>query len=128
MRRPEIGPDKQRPWWLEALTPGFVLAAEFAKAHGLRVGEIMSPHVVSASQETTLGEIAALLEKHRIKRVPVIEDGKLVGIVSRSNLISSLGLGTADRSCRGNRSKDPIGSPVVLGRSELDRLWFAQLI
>jgi CBS domain-containing protein len=90
VRRPEIGPDKQRPWWLEALTPGFVLAAEFAKAHGLRVDEIMSPHVVSASQGTTLGEIAALLEKHRIKRVPVIEDGKLVGIVSRSNLIQAL--------------------------------------
>jgi CBS-domain-containing membrane protein len=50
----------------------------------------MSPHVVSASEETPLAEIATLLEKHRIKRVPIIEDGKLVGIVSRSNLIQAL--------------------------------------
>src|SRR5262249_5978470 len=90
VRRTGIGTEKQRPWWLEALTPGSMLAAEFAKAHGLRVSEIMSPHVVSASEETSLEEIATLLEKHRIKRVPIIEDGKLVGIVSRSNLIQAL--------------------------------------
>jgi CBS-domain-containing membrane protein len=80
VRRAEIGTDKQRPWWLEALTPGSMLAEEFAKAQGLRVSEVMSPHVVSASEETPLAEIATLLEKHRIKRVPIIEDGKLVGI------------------------------------------------
>jgi CBS domain-containing protein len=90
VRRTEIGTEKQRPWWLEALTPGSLLATEFAKAHGLEVGEIMSPHVVSASEDTSLGEIATLLEKHRIKRVPIIQDGKLVGIVSRSNLIQAL--------------------------------------
>src|SRR5262245_16689586 len=90
VHRAEIGTEKHRPWWLEALTPGSMLAAEFAKAHGLRVSEVMSPHVVSASEETPLAEIAALLEKHRIKRVPIIEDGKLVGIVSRSNLVQAL--------------------------------------
>jgi CBS domain-containing protein len=90
VRREEIGTEKHRPWWLEALTPGSVLAEEFAKAHGLRVSEVMSPHVVSASEETPLAEIAALLEKHRIKRVPIIEDGKLLGIVSRSNLVQAL--------------------------------------
>jgi CBS domain-containing protein len=90
IHRAEIGTEKHRPWWLEALTPGSMLAEEFAKAHGLRVSEVMSPHVVSASEETPLAEIAALLEKHRIKRVPIIEDGKLVGIVSRSNLVQAL--------------------------------------
>ena len=59
VRREEIGTEKHRPWWLEALTPGSMLAAEFAKAHGLRVSEVMSPHVVSASEETPLAEIAA---------------------------------------------------------------------
>ena len=90
VRRTEIGTEKQRPWWLEALTPGSILAEEFSKSHGRTVGEIMSPHVVSASEDASLGEIAALLERHRIKRVPIIEDGKLVGIVSRSNLIQAL--------------------------------------
>src|SRR5258708_3028997 len=50
----------------------------------------MSPHVVSASEESSLGEIATLLEKHRIKGVPVIQDAKRIGIGSRSNLIQAL--------------------------------------
>jgi CBS domain-containing protein len=97
VHRTETGTDKQRPWWLEALTPGSILAEEFAKSHGRSVGEIMSPHVVSASQDASLGEIAALLERHRIKRVPIIKDGKLVGIVSRSNLIQALALASPPR-------------------------------
>jgi CBS-domain-containing membrane protein len=50
----------------------------------------MSHQVVSASEGSSLGEIATLLERHRIKRVPILRDGKLVGIVSRSNLIQAL--------------------------------------
>jgi CBS domain-containing protein len=90
MRREEIDTEKHRPWWLEAVTPGITLAKEFAKEHGRKVDEIMSDTVVSASEDTSLGEIATLLEKHRIKRVPILRDGKLVGIVSRSNLIQAL--------------------------------------
>jgi CBS-domain-containing membrane protein len=90
MRRPEIGTEKHRPWWMEAITPAAILAHEFAKAHGQRVHEVMSRHVVSASEDTPLGEIAALFERHRIKRVPILRDGKLVGTVSRSNLIQAL--------------------------------------
>jgi CBS domain-containing protein len=90
VRRPEIGTEKYRPWWVEAITPAATLAHEFAKAHGHRVHEIMSRNVVSAREDTTLGEIATLLERHRIKRLPILDDGKLVGIVSRSNLIQAL--------------------------------------
>jgi CBS domain-containing protein len=90
LRREEIGTEKQRPWWIEAVTPAATLAHEFAKSHGQRVEEVMSTEVVSASEDTPLDEIATLLEKHRIKRVPIIKEGKLVGIVSRSNLIQAL--------------------------------------
>ncbi len=90
LHREEIGTEKHRPWWLEAVTPASTLAEEFAKSHGRRVAEIMSTDVVSASEDTTLGEIATLLERHRIKRVPILRSGKLVGIVSRSNLIQAL--------------------------------------
>ena len=90
LHREEIGTEKQRPWWLEAVTPASTLAGEFAKSHGRRVSEIMSTDVISASEATPLGEIAALLERHRIKRVPILRSGKLVGIVSRSNLIQAL--------------------------------------
>jgi len=90
MRRVEIGTEKQRPWWLEAMTPATTLANEFAKSHGKRVAELMSPQVVSASEDTPLIEIATLLERHQIKRVPITKDGKLVGVVSRSNIIQAL--------------------------------------
>jgi CBS domain-containing protein len=90
MRRPEIGTEKHRQWWMEAITPAATLAHEFAKAHGQRVHEVMSKHIVSANEDTPLGEIATLLERNRIKRIPVLRDGKLVGIVSRSNLIQAL--------------------------------------
>jgi CBS-domain-containing membrane protein len=90
LRREEIGTEKHRPWWIEAVTPAATLAHEFAKSHGQRVEEVMSTEVVSASEDTPLDEIATLLEKHRIKRVPIVKEGKLVGIVSRSNLIQAL--------------------------------------
>jgi CBS-domain-containing membrane protein len=90
LRREEIGTEKHRPWWIEAVTPGATLAHEFAKSHGQRVEEVMSTQVISASEDTPLDEIATLLEKHRIKRVPIIREGKLVGVVSRSNLIQAL--------------------------------------
>jgi len=90
VRREEIETEKHRPWWLEAVTPAATLANEFAKSHGRRVSEVMSNHVVSASEETSLEEIATLLERHRIKRVPILRNGKLMGIVSRSNLIQAL--------------------------------------
>jgi len=90
VRREEIGTEKHRAWWLEALTPASTLAEEFAKSHGRRVSEVMSTHVISASEDTPLGEIATLLERHRIKRVPILRDGKPVGIVSRSNLVQAV--------------------------------------
>ena len=90
IHREENGTGKHRPWWLEALTPASTLANEFAKSHGRRVYELMSTDVVSASEDTPLGQIATLLEKHRIKRIPILRDGRLVGIVSRANLIQAL--------------------------------------
>ena len=90
VRREELRTEKHRPWWLEAVTPAARLAEEFAKAHGRKVSEVMSDQVVSASEETSLQEIASLLERNRIKRVPILRDGKLVGIVSRANLIQAM--------------------------------------
>lgn len=90
IHREEIGTTKQRPWWLETVTPAATLAEEFAKSHGRKVKELMSAHVISCAEDTPVSEIAALLERHRIKRVPVLREGVLVGIVSRANLIQAL--------------------------------------
>lgn len=90
LHREEIGTATPRPWWLEAITPATTLAAEFAAAHGKKVSEVMSTRVISCSEDAPLAEVAATLERHRIKRVPILRDGQLVGIVSRANLIQAL--------------------------------------
>jgi CBS domain-containing protein len=90
IRRVEIGTEKHRPWWVEAVTGASTLATEFAKSHGKKVGEVMATGVISVSEDAPLSEIAAVLERNRIKRVPVVKDGKLLGIVSRANLIQAL--------------------------------------
>jgi CBS-domain-containing membrane protein len=109
IHREEIGTTKHRPWWLEAMTPGTTLAAEFAKSHGKKVHELMSAEVISCAEDTPLSDVAALLERHRIKRVPVLRNGVLVGIVSRANLIQALAsapqIASAPESDRAIRSQ-----------------------
>src|SRR5262245_4621535 len=90
LEREELQATHHHTWWVEALTPASRLAAEFAKAHGKLVEQLMSTKVISAREDTPLSDIARLLEHHRIKRVPITRDGKLVGVVSRSNLIQAL--------------------------------------
>jgi CBS domain-containing protein len=90
LHRVEIGTETRRSWWQESLTGASTLAVEFAKSHGKKVGEVMTEGVIAVDVDTSLAEIASLLERKRIKRVPVVRDGMLVGIVSRSNLIQAL--------------------------------------
>jgi CBS domain-containing protein len=90
LQREEIGTEVHRPRWIEAMTPASTLAAEFTKSHGRQVKELMSEEVITAREDTPLAEIAAILERRRIKRIPITRDGALVGIVSRANLIQAL--------------------------------------
>ncbi|MEI9806193.1 MAG: CBS domain-containing protein [Pseudolabrys sp.] len=90
LERKELGAEHGHPWWVETLMPASELAEEFAKAHGKKVSELMTTDVISAEEETPVSDIAALLERQRIKRVPIVRDGKVVGVVSRSNLIQAL--------------------------------------
>jgi CBS domain-containing protein len=90
IHRIEIGTEKHRPWWIEAVTGASALAEDFAKSHGKKVEELMTRDVVSATEDAPLSEIAAMFERKRIKRVPITRGGKLVGVVSQSNLIQAL--------------------------------------
>jgi CBS domain-containing protein len=90
LHRKENRTEKHRAWWLRALVGADTLAAEYAKAHAHRVEDVMTRKVISASPETPLHEIAELLEKHSIKRVPIVENGQLVGLVSRANLVQAV--------------------------------------
>lgn len=81
----------KRPWWLEILASSpRDQAARYVKEHGRLVGDVMCDRVISISEDMPLNRIADLMERRHLKRVPVLKDGKLVGIVSRSNLIRAL--------------------------------------
>ena len=90
LRRVEAGTEHERSWWLKLLMGRETLAAEYIKEHAAKVGDIMTRDVLAAKPDTPVTDIAALFEKNGIKRVPIIDGGKLVGIVSRANLVQAL--------------------------------------
>jgi CBS domain-containing protein len=90
IHRVEAGTERHRSWWLELLTGKETLAHEFVMSHARKAADVMTRPVISVQPDAPLGDIASLLEKHRIKRVPVASNGKIVGIVSRANLIQAL--------------------------------------
>lgn len=90
MRRPETGGERHPSWWLGLLADSETQAREYVKTHGAVARDVMTRDVTTVTEEASLEEIATLLERHRIKRVPVVRDGKLVGIVSRANLLQGM--------------------------------------
>ena len=94
-RRLERRTRGRRSWWLDAVASDRELARDYVKSHARTVRDIMTRDVVSISDTAELADIAMLLETKRIKRVPVVRDGKLVGIVSRANLVRALATTTS---------------------------------
>jgi CBS-domain-containing membrane protein len=90
MRHADAGTARRRPWWLEAITGKRELAAEYVREHSRKVADVMTRQVVTATPDTPVSTIANLLEKNAIKRVPIVKNGKLMGIVSRANLLQAL--------------------------------------
>lgn len=97
LHRAELGTERRSErrsaWWLEHFASG--LARDYVKSHGRTARDIMTRDVVTVTEDTDLADVAALLETKRIKRVPVVRDGKVVGIVSRANLVRALAATTA---------------------------------
>lgn len=92
MNRPETQTrHKSRSWWLQLLAGPADQANDFLKVYGNKARDVMTSSPVTATEDETPAEIARKLERHRIKRVPIVRDGKLVGIVSRANLLRSFG-------------------------------------
>jgi len=90
LRRAELGTQRCRPRWLAFLIGPGRLASEYVHACGRKVKEIMTPNPYTVTEATPVTEVVQLMERHRIKRVPVVCGRRLVGIVSRADLLGAL--------------------------------------
>ncbi len=90
LRRVETGTEPSPSRWLELVTSTDRLAAGYTRSHGRKAAEIMTRDVVTVTDTTPIAAVAHLMETRRIKRVPVTREGRLVGIVSRRNLLQAL--------------------------------------
>lgn len=90
LRRGEIGTERQRPKWLEILLGPGRMADEYVRSSGCKIEDVMTSDPVTVSEEDLLETVVELMERRHIKRLPVLRDGKMVGIVSRANLMHAL--------------------------------------
>jgi CBS domain-containing protein len=90
IRRPEIETDRVKLGWLRLLVSDEARARDFVKHHGRTAREVMTQPAITVAADAPLAEIVRLMERHRVKRLPVVERGKLAGVVTRTDLLRAL--------------------------------------
>ena len=96
LRRPETCTTGDKPGWLASfLLPGRE-ADKYIQTHGRRVGEVMTTDVVTVAATAPLSEVVQLMRRHHVKRLPVMSDGRMVGVVSRADIVRQVGKALAD--------------------------------
>jgi CBS domain-containing protein len=90
LRRAEIGTQRKRNRWLQLLVPVGQSAIEYVHERGRRVSEIMTPNPVTIAEDTPLEDIAGIMERRNVKRLPVMREDQVVGIVTRSDLLRAV--------------------------------------
>jgi CBS domain-containing protein len=121
IRRAEIGTERSSSRWLELLVGNQLSAQDFIKSHARRVADVMTRDVITVTAGASLSEIVHLLEKHRIKRVPVVDKGKIIGIVGRANLLQALLRSQQDISAE--RLKAPVSQADMVTKLEAEPWW-----
>jgi CBS domain-containing protein len=90
IRRSEIGTQRKRGRWLKFLLGTSAAATDYVRENGRKVSEVITSDPITIAEDTSLEEIVKTMETNHVKRLPVIKDGKLVGIVSRANLLQAV--------------------------------------
>jgi CBS-domain-containing membrane protein len=96
--RSETETEKRRKWWLELFADANTKARDYIKSHGTTAQDVMTRFIVSVSKDANLSEVAEILDTNRIRQVPVMQDGKLVGMISRADLVRKLAEATITAS------------------------------
>jgi len=134
LHRAETGTERRtqrrRSRWLDNFASDQEAARDYVKAHGRTVREIMTRDVISVSDTTELADIATLLETRRIRRVPVVRDGQLVGIISRANLVRALAMTKSESAIEADSDDRTIRQKLVaeLTGQEWVHMWGADII
>lgn len=84
------GAERIRPRWFEVVIGPKRLADEYARSHARTVEQVMTAHPITVSDDAPLEDVLRLMEEHKIKRLPIVHEGRLVGIISRSDLLRAL--------------------------------------
>lgn len=133
LHRAEIGTahrhrERRRSWWLDDFASE--LARDYVKSHGRTVSDLMTRDVVTVNENTDLADVAALLEAKRIKRVPVIRDGRVVGIISRANIVRAVGATKGAAPREGENDDRSIRARLLgeLGGEEWAKVWPEDII
>ena len=90
LHRAETGTERRTSWWLGLVAGASSQAENFTREHGRTVRDVMSTNIISVNENADLSEVVHLMEGRRIKRVPVLRDHQVVGIISRANLMRVL--------------------------------------
>jgi CBS domain-containing protein len=90
IRRSEIGTQRKRGRWLKFLLGAGLTATDYVHEHGRKVSEVMTADPITVAEDATLEQIVTSMETNGVKRLPVLRDSKLVGIVSRANLLQAV--------------------------------------
>ena len=117
LRRAETGTEKRHARWVSFLIGPGRLAQEYVHSRGRKVGEVMTERVFTVTPEMPLADLVVLMETKRVKRVPVVDQGRLVGIVSRADVMGAL-VGLLSEKPAGAATDSEIRNQIL---AEIDR-------
>jgi len=98
LRRPDLDTEGKHVSWLKVFLNPSILSVDYAKMHNRPVSEVMTPNPVFVGPEDTLAEVAEIMQRLNVKRLPVVDEGTLVGMVTMANLLGALTQPPARRS------------------------------
>jgi CBS-domain-containing membrane protein len=113
--RAAAGGERKGKWWLGFFADPDRIAREYAKAHGQNAHDVMSRPIISVADEADIAEVAGILNAHGVKRLPVIRDGNLVGIITRTDVMRALGKLEGSKPIAGREN-------VALQKAVLDKM------